>query len=111
MDRACAGLVQRLVERMPEDWAQEDALRAACAADVERHCPYTPSGYSRLHQCLRCGNCCRFAQAWCPCAHGLSWIHTLPAMTVQAYGGHAALRLPPAARRRARSAARPEHCG
>ena len=51
MDRACSGLLQRLVERMPEDWAQEGALRSACTADVERHCPYTPSGYSRLYRC------------------------------------------------------------
>lgn len=53
MDRACAGLVTRLAERMPEDWAHEEALRAQCTTDVERHCPYTPSGHARLHQCLR----------------------------------------------------------
>ena len=53
-DRACAGLLQRLAVSMPEDWAWEEALRGACARDVERHCPYTPSGSARLHRCLRC---------------------------------------------------------
>ena len=59
MAKSCAWLLTRLSARMPEDWAQEDALRSNCAADVERLCPYVPSGQNKLYQCLRCGRGCR----------------------------------------------------
>ena len=105
LDRSCSELLRRLVERMPEDWAEEEALRSSCAAEVERHCPYTPSGRARLHQCLRWGLRRRRPSGGASCAGGgdmqaprQATQDTAARLAAQADGGDALLEVQPARR-------------
>ncbi len=50
---ACANVVERLAQRMPEDWGADEKLRIDCGMASQDICAHTPSGLARLNSCMR----------------------------------------------------------